>query len=256
MYNIDIITTRLDIITFRYSSTFVIDFHSIFVIGNKILLLYENKNFAFDLVKYKIAIEHNHANECRKEKIFQIKVKNENNELIKEINVDILVYLVFVDIISTKMLNTNAYKVLLQNSYLLEEQNLLSDSIYLDILCRPVEIFLLTRNKIIFLSYGITTVKNMDSQMTSRIFMHFNRLSLEYIYSNVDNIFVVNLKFTKDYQNPGRLSLFEKNGELIYYFQCVCCTNTNNTVKHVNDDNLMNVELRKDTIIKKRKKDQ
>lgn len=72
--------------------------------------------------------------------------------------------------------------------------------------------------------------KNVET--VSRLFMDFNHNAIRYIMEKASTISLVNIRFTEEYQKVGSVVFFEKMGELIYYFQCVCCRNTNHTVKH------------------------
>lgn len=248
MYTINFITDENEIFTFKQQSDDIVP-GNVFVIGNKILIANSNFIHVFDLINYKKNLNQNVL--WKKQQVKTIEKIKYNYKKIFE-NVYTPIYIVFVDTNFSNVYKNNNSPIIMQNSYVLEKEYF-NTLVYIDFLCNPVELGTLTKHKLIFLSYGIAVQPNTYIKKASRIFMNFSQFALDFILTNEKNIFLVNIRFTKDYQKPGCVAIFEQNRKIIYYFQCVCCKNTNNAVKHVNFDSHINVKLHKDTNKKMRR---
>lgn len=238
MYTINLITEDSEVFTFQQKSEKV-ENGNIFVIGNKIVFN-GLQNFIFELLNYKRILKQ----VVHKTHVYKIEIKNDLNY--KIINMKKLLYIVFVDKFLTKL---HEKKALIQNSYFLKDKNV-SSLIYLDFLTNPLQLKTLINYNIELLSYGTVFHENKN-KTACRLVMQLNLLNLDNIMNKAKDIFVVNIRFAKDYQKPGCVVVFQQNGRIINFFQCICCKNTNRAIKHLNDD----VQLRKtkDTVKKKKK---
>lgn len=236
MYTVKIYTEDDEAFSFRQDSR-ALRGNVVCAIADKIICVQGYEMFTFDIVEYhpsRLDIS-SVKSPCRKVRIIEIQLDG-SPVLERNVNRDLYMDIIFVmDGPSTMHIDNNEETFALYDNYTSLEHGRRRKTIYVDLLYSSmVDLFILLKNKINLLSYGIIVENdnNNKSKTISRIVMVLSQSSLRFIYENVKNIFLLNIRFNVDYKKPGSVVLFMNKNDLLHYFQLVCCTNTNEKIKH------------------------
>lgn len=219
-----------------------------FLVGSKILSYIENT--VFDLIDYKFG----GTRSSKKVEIVKYKTIQKNGQLKvveNEKTAKLEAFILCADRFEVPILPSylDTKTVLIRSQY--RNNMTYKNPVYLDVLYNSlVDFSILIQHKLTLLSYGLVVFENdTTSRTVSRLLLDSTEFNMNYLLNLAENnLLLVNLRFSKEYTEPGRVVLFEKDGRLVYFFQCVCCTNTNRSVKHKpNEQEEITVDLRKST---------
>lgn len=199
------------------------------VIGDKIISFYKRELFVFDIIEYRSRsdreIDSSLRRLCRQTRIAR-PISNGGGD----------VQVMFLSVASRSS-DTNAPATketicLYDNSISLGYRRL--SNVYVDILSiASMDLSILLTNKLDLFSYGIVVSDDGAAKIASRLVTSLSQQSIRFIFDNEKNISLINVRFDVDYRKAGSVVLFNNAGGLVYYFQCVCCKNTNQTIKHL-----------------------
>lgn len=241
MYTVAMITEDNDIFRFEHNDS-RINISNIYLVGTKIIIVWGYNTTIYNLLGYQC----HEWKTCKKTRITHYEVSDESKNTTKyTVNATAYVICAEVGDVNPQPPLSKKENVLIKSSNTLQRTTFNPKRIYVDILLNKLINPKFYDNEFTLLTHGIVVIDNTYVESASRILFAFEESNILYILRIIKDVLLANVRVDKEYPDPGCVALFEKDGKLVYYFQCICCTNNNRGRQRRHTE--FDIQLRKDT---------